>query len=57
MSRRRHPLLELLSDELTLFLVAVIEGLCYGLLAVVSDVDDGGFALNVDNELRGSAVL
>jgi hypothetical protein len=30
---------------------------CYGRLAVVSDVDDGGFALNVDNELRGSAVL
>jgi hypothetical protein len=25
---------------------------CYGRLAVVSDVDDGGFALNVDNELR-----
>jgi ankyrin repeat protein len=33
------------------------EGLCYGRLAVVSDVDDGGFALNVDKELRGSAVL
>jgi hypothetical protein len=32
-------------------------GLCYGRLAVVSDVDDEGFALNVDNELRGSAVL
>jgi hypothetical protein len=31
--------------------------MCYGRLAVVSDVDDGGFALNVDNELRGSAVL
>jgi hypothetical protein len=31
--------------------------LCYGRLAVVSDVDDGGFALNVDKELRGSAVL
>jgi hypothetical protein len=31
--------------------------LCYGRLAIVSDVDDGGFALNVDNELRGSAVL
>jgi hypothetical protein len=30
---------------------------CYGRLAVVSDVDDGGFALNVDKELRGSAVL
>jgi hypothetical protein len=23
--------------------------LCYGQLAVVSDVDNGGFALNVDN--------
>jgi hypothetical protein len=33
------------------------EGECYGRLAVVSEVDDGGFALNVDNELRGSAVL
>jgi hypothetical protein len=32
-------------------------GLCYGRLAVVSDLDDGGFALNVDKELRGSAVL
>jgi hypothetical protein len=31
--------------------------LCYGRLAVVSDMDDGGFALNVDKELRGSAVL
>jgi hypothetical protein len=31
--------------------------MCYGRLAVVSDVDDGGFALNVDKELRGSAVL
>jgi hypothetical protein len=30
---------------------------CYGRLAVVSDVDDGEFALNVDKELRGSAVL
>jgi hypothetical protein len=30
---------------------------CYGRLAVVSDMDDGGFALNVDKELRGSAVL
>jgi hypothetical protein len=30
---------------------------CYGRLAVVSNVDDGGFALNVDKELRGSAVL
>jgi hypothetical protein len=30
---------------------------CYGRLAVVSDLDDGGFALNVDKELRGSAVL
>jgi hypothetical protein len=30
---------------------------CYGRLAVVSDVDDGGFALNVDKELRGYAVL
>jgi hypothetical protein len=30
---------------------------CYGRLAVVSDVDDWGFALNVDKELRGSAVL
>jgi hypothetical protein len=30
---------------------------CYGQLAVVSDLDDGGFALNVDKELRGSAVL
>jgi hypothetical protein len=30
---------------------------CYGRLAIVSDVDDGGFALNVDKELRGSAVL
>jgi hypothetical protein len=26
---------------------------CYGRLAVVSDVDDGGFALNVDKELEG----
>jgi hypothetical protein len=33
------------------------EYFCYGRLAVVSDVDDGGFALNVDKELRGSAVL
>jgi hypothetical protein len=31
--------------------------MCYGRLAVVSDLDDGGFALNVDKELRGSAVL
>jgi hypothetical protein len=30
---------------------------CYGRLAVVSNLDDGGFALNVDKELRGSAVL
>jgi hypothetical protein len=30
---------------------------CYGRLAVVSDLDDGGFALNVNKELRGSAVL
>jgi hypothetical protein len=30
---------------------------CYGRLAVVSDLDGGGFALNVDKELRGSAVL
>jgi hypothetical protein len=30
---------------------------CYGRLAVVSDVDDGGFVLNVNKELRGSAVL
>jgi hypothetical protein len=30
---------------------------CYGRLAIVSDLDDGGFALNVDKELRGSAVL
>jgi hypothetical protein len=34
-----------------------MEAFCYGRLAVVSDVDDGGFALNVDKELRGSAVL
>jgi hypothetical protein len=33
------------------------ECLCYGRLAVVSDLDDGGFALNVEKELRGSAVL
>jgi hypothetical protein len=33
------------------------EAACYGRLAVVSDVDDGGFALNVDKELRGSSVL
>jgi hypothetical protein len=26
---------------------------CYGWLAVVSDVDDDGFALNVDNESEG----
>jgi hypothetical protein len=26
---------------------------CYGRLAVMSDVDDGGFALNVDNESEG----
>jgi hypothetical protein len=26
--------------------------ICYGWLAVVSDVDDGGFALNVDNERK-----
>jgi hypothetical protein len=32
-------------------------GPCYGRLAVVSDLDNGGFALNVDKELRGSAVL
>jgi hypothetical protein len=25
---------------------------CYGWLAVVSDVDNGGFALNVDNERK-----
>jgi hypothetical protein len=25
---------------------------CYGRLAVVSDVDNGGFALNVDNKLK-----
>jgi hypothetical protein len=25
---------------------------CYGRLAVVSNLDDGGFALNVDKELR-----
>jgi hypothetical protein len=25
---------------------------CYGRLAVVSDVDNGGFALNVDNERK-----
>jgi hypothetical protein len=31
--------------------------MCYGRLAVVSDLDGGGFALNVDKELRGSAVL
>jgi hypothetical protein len=30
---------------------------CYGRLAVVSDVDNEGFALNVDKELRGSAML
>jgi hypothetical protein len=30
---------------------------CYGRLAVVSDLDGWGFALNVDKELRGSAVL
>jgi hypothetical protein len=30
---------------------------CYGRLAIVSDLDNGGFALNVDKELRGSAVL
>jgi hypothetical protein len=30
---------------------------CYGRLAVVSDLDGVGFALNVDKELRGSAVL
>jgi hypothetical protein len=36
---------------------AVCHNHCYGRLAVVSDVDDGGFALNVDKELRGSAVL
>jgi hypothetical protein len=30
---------------------------CYDRLAVVSDLDNGGFALNVDKELRGSAVL
>jgi hypothetical protein len=28
-------------------------GWCYGRLAVVSDVDGGGFALNVDNENEG----
>jgi hypothetical protein len=33
------------------------DALCYGRLAVVSNVDDGGFALNVDKELRGSAML
>jgi hypothetical protein len=26
---------------------------CYGRLAVVSDVDDGGFALNVDKGIEG----
>jgi hypothetical protein len=36
---------------------AMTDDYCYGRLAVVSDVDDGGFALNVDKELRGSAVL
>jgi hypothetical protein len=34
-----------------------VEQYCYGRLAVVSNLDDGGFALNVDKELRGSAVL
>jgi hypothetical protein len=34
-----------------------IELMCYGRLAVMSDVDNGGFSLNVDKELRGSAVL
>jgi hypothetical protein len=37
--------------------VLVADAECYGRLAVVSDVDDGGFALNVDKELRGSAML
>jgi hypothetical protein len=41
------------SSRICLLLVSA----CYGRLAVVSDVDDGGFALNVDKELRGSAVL
>jgi hypothetical protein len=36
---------------------SVTEMRCYGRLAVVSNVDDGGFALNVDKELRGSAML
>jgi hypothetical protein len=31
--------------------------ICYGRLAVVSDVDGWGFALNVDKELGRSAVL
>jgi hypothetical protein len=35
----------------------VSDTICYGRLAIVSDLDDGGFALNVDKELRGSAVL
>jgi transposase len=30
-----------------------IDKYCYGRLAVVSDVDDDGFALNVDNESEG----
>jgi hypothetical protein len=30
---------------------------CYGRLAVMSDVDDGGFALNVDKRVERSAVL
>jgi hypothetical protein len=38
-------------------LKCAIQQACYGRLAVVSDVSDGGFALNVDKELRGSAVL
>jgi hypothetical protein len=37
--------------------ISEVHTVCYGRLAVVSDVDDGGFALNVDKELRGSAVL
>jgi hypothetical protein len=50
----RSPLLVccgLLKISKNVFVHCVWEGTCYGRLAVVSDVDDGGFALNVDKRV------
>jgi hypothetical protein len=44
-------------DDVRVFCCDSAGEYCYGRLAVVSDLDDGGFALNVDKELRGSAML